>query len=102
MVCHPALASLGMFSDQQAWGHQPLSWLPLLLLSRASLQGLWLIPPTSQPVLELPVMKSKAIFDLPSLSLPLASYLLYHRYAASLRKGPLPWAKQLFSCGISE
>lgn len=43
----------------------------------------------------------KAIFDLPSLSLPLASYLLYYGCLTSLREGPLPWAKQLFSCGIS-
>lgn len=43
----------------------------------------------------------KAIFDLPSLYLPLASYLLDCGYAASLREEPLPWAKQLFSCGIS-
>lgn len=29
LSCHPGLASLGMFSDQRARGHQPLSWLPL-------------------------------------------------------------------------
>lgn len=44
----------------------------------------------------------KAISDLFPLSLPFSSLLLRQVvYVASLKKGPSPWAKQLFTCGIS-
>lgn len=67
----PALASLGMFSCR--W------WTLVLVASPAatyaapsipSLKGLWLIPPTSQPLLELPVSNRRPLLIcLPSFCL---------------------------------
>lgn len=99
LVHCPALASLGQFSDREssafvlvaspAAAHAPLPSSP------------WNVCGSHHPPLshyQSCQSATKTISDLSSLSLPLASFLLYYvGSVASLGKGPWPWAKQLSS-----